>query len=62
MIPWMIKDLHSYHRYAIFIDDIREEDFYRGVIFGLSRAKTMPYPELTLSFVGRLNHLGRLPY
>lgn len=58
MIPRMIKDIHDYHRYGIFVGDIREDNYRGGIIFDLSRAKTVPHPELTPDVVNKLIYFG----
>lgn len=58
MVPRMIKDVHDYHKYGIFVGDIREENYSNGIIFDLSRAKTVPHPELTPDVVDKLTYLG----
>lgn len=51
MIPRMINDIHDYHRYGVYVGDIRASNYRDGILFDLSRAKTVPHPELTPEFV-----------
>lgn len=54
MVPRMIKDVHEYHKHGIFMGDVREENYRDGIFFDLSRAKTVPHPELTRDIVDKL--------
>ena len=47
MIPQMMRDIHTYHKYGICIADIKENNYLDGILFDLSRALTVPHPQLT---------------
>lgn len=58
MIPKMIKNIHAYHKSGISINDIKRNNYLNGILFDLSRAKTVPHPELTPSFIKQASKMG----
>lgn len=51
MIPKMMRNVHAFHKVGIIINDIRGNNYLDGILFDLSRAKTVPHPELTQWFI-----------
>lgn len=60
MIPKMMKNIHTYHKSGIFIGDVRRDNYLDGTLFDLSRAHTVPHPELTHSFIKEATQIGMM--
>ena len=42
-----MRDIHTYHKCGITIGDIKANNYRDGILVDLSRAKTVPHPQLT---------------
>ncbi len=58
MIPKMMRNIHAYHKSGISINDIKRNNYLDGILFDLSRAKTVPHPELTPAFIEQVSGMG----
>lgn len=61
MIPKMMKNIHSYHKNGIWINDIHANNYLDGILFDLSRAKTAPHPDLMPASVEQASEMGLVP-
>lgn len=60
MIPRMMRDIHEYHKCGISLGDIKENNYLDGILFDLSRARTVPHPELTTHFIDQAFKAGEI--
>lgn len=58
MIRRMAKNIISYHNVGIYLQDIYKENYLDGILFDLSRAVTVPHPDLTPVVVKQLFDIG----